>query len=77
MQIGTTIAALGFFGAFATASPVEADMGTNKLEARGTASVSIFHGDSCTDQADSFTIYQGGYRCDPYTNVRSIGLSNR
>lgn len=65
MQIGHIIATVGFLGASASASPVEPDEGANKLEARGTATMRVFHGNGCTDQADSFTIFRGGYRCAP------------
>ncbi|KAK7984289.1 Methyltransferase OMS1 [Apiospora arundinis] len=75
MHFQNAFAVLGFLESFAIASPA-ANASPNKLETRGTATVSIFHGDGCTNQADSFTIYQGGYRCAPYSNARSISLSN-
>ena len=82
-----TLGLLAMFGSLAIAAPAPSEAAKVAVESTpkdggdvgilGIATVKIFRSDTCGDLVDQVTIFQGGYRCIPYSNVRSIDLSNR
>lgn len=82
MQFSKNLIALaGFFvlamaapAAEPEAAPAHVDESPS-LVARGTVTVTTYSGDICNGQADRVTITNGGYRCFPVSNKRSIGVT--
>jgi len=77
-----TLAAL--FSGLAIAAPAAEVIDTlagrtiDTLEGRaiaGTVVVTTYSGDSCNGNNDNVVVTNGGYRCFPVSNKRSIGVS--
>lgn len=67
-------------GAFVSAVPTPPKASANTdgtVKALGQATVRVYRSDTCTNQVDAVTLFQGGYRCLPYGNVRSVFADNR
>ena len=80
MQFFQITSVIALTGAVASAVPTSPKAsantgGTNKT--LGQATVRVYRSDTCTNQVDAVTLFQGGYRCLPYSNVRSVFADNR
>ncbi|KAM7199030.1 hypothetical protein V8F33_004767 [Rhypophila sp. PSN 637] len=74
MQFTKNLVALAGFFALAMAAPA-AEAEAANLVTRGTVTVTTYSGDICNGSSDRVTITNGGYRCFPVSNKRSIGVT--
>ena len=80
MQFFHITSVIAFVGAFASAVPAPPKASANTdgtVKELGEATVRVYRSDTCTNQVDAVTLFQGGYRCLPYSNVRSVFADNR
>ncbi|KAM7212385.1 hypothetical protein V8F06_012218 [Rhypophila decipiens] len=82
MQFTKNLVALaGFFALTMAAPAAEPEAAPAAVEeaanlvARGTVTVTTYSGDVCNGSSDRVTITNGGYRCFPVSNKRSIGMT--
>lgn len=82
MLFRTPLLALAALAGLTIAAPVEEQGGVLPAvqEARaiaGTVSVVTYSGDSCSGSNDQVVVTDGGYRCFPVSNKRSISVSGK
>ncbi|KAI9154720.1 hypothetical protein HJFPF1_07277 [Paramyrothecium foliicola] len=77
-----TFGLIALFSSLAVAAPAPAadaevavERSPNAEGLLGQATVRVYRSDTCTNLVEEVTIFQGGQRCIPYTNVRSIDVN--
>ena len=76
-QITSVISLTGASASAMATSPKASANTDGTVQAQGQATVRVYRSDTCTNQVDAVTLFQGGYRCLPYSNVRSVFADNR
>ncbi|KAK4171537.1 hypothetical protein QBC36DRAFT_199113 [Triangularia setosa] len=78
MQLIKKVLALVALLPLTLAAPAEAELATkfeSDVRILGTVVITTYSGNACNGSNEQVTVTNGGYRCFPVSNKRSIGIS--